>query len=147
MNPSELRALIRESLVEVTNARPYADQETDKERFKQLASRPKPPTLSPEQAKETVREFDALPRDRKDIIAGVMKHPCASCEQELKIPNVGWSHGICPRHWHEFRNMMKMPPKEPVDGNTMDIKNTLSPEEIKLAVNLFAVAKAQGSKF
>jgi hypothetical protein len=70
-----------------------------------------------------------------------MKSPCAYCEKEFKVPNVGWSHGICKRHRDEQYAMMKKTPPA-YTGKTVDLKE-LSPEEIKLAVNLFQIVRSK----
>lgn len=106
---------------------------------KQMDSRPKSPDLTPEQVKQTIQTFRNLPKDRKSLIARAVRHPCANCEAEFKLPNTGWSHGICARHANEMRKQMGLPPK-PAVGQTVDLAE-LSPEERQLAVNLFAIIR------
>jgi len=102
-----------------------------------MQSKPQIPVLSPEQTKEALQQFKQLPAARKAVLQKLFKHPCANCEQEYKVPSVGWSHGICSRHMNTMRAEMGLPPKD-TPSNSVDLKE-LSPEELKLAVALFSI--------
>ena len=112
-----------------------------------MAGKPAMPTLSPEQQKAALMQFKQLPPDRKKLLQHLFKHPCANCEGEFKVPNVGWSHGICTRHLNQMRAEMGLPPKN-VESQSVDLK-TLTPEELKLAVSLFSIIypKKKAQKF
>jgi len=115
----------------------------DFERIKnQMAGKPKSPDLSPEETKATIQAFRALPSDRRSLLAHLMKHPCANCEAEFKVPNVGSSHGICRRHMEQMYKMLgkEAPPPKPGYKGSVDLA-TLSPDELKLAVNLYSIIK------
>lgn len=109
---------------------------------KQMADRPQSPKLSPEESKATIQAFRNLPPDRRALLAHLMKHPCANCEGEFKVPTVGSSHGICRRHMEQMYKMMgkNAPPQKPGHKGCVDLA-TLSPDELKLAINLYSVIK------
>ena len=100
------------------------------------------PTLSPEEEQQTIAAFKALSKDKKLLLARLMRRGCSNCEKEFKVPNVSWSHGTCERHRNEMYKMMgKTPPPSKAGSNGPIDLSTLSPEEQKLAVNLFAIVK------
>lgn len=130
MNTEDLKSLIREVISEmsVDDMRKMADDVYN--------SRPKSLKPSPEEKQEAIQQFQALPRDRKKLLARLLKHPCSYCEKEYKVPNVGRSHGICRRHKEEmYKQLGKTMP--PYKGNTVDLAE-LFPEELQLAVRLYA---------
>ncbi len=151
MNPSELRFLIRGTLLEVM------DFDTYLQRAKELSTAsisalPKPPVLSKEQQLQAVQAFRALPFQRRKLLAQIMRHPCTYCES--KTGGLGWSHGICDRHSYEMKKAIAQhfgkPEPQFVNNpknKALDIENTLSKEEIQIGVNLFAISYAQKSKF
>lgn len=114
------------------------------DRAKEIGQKPQVPVLSPEEKQATVAAYRALPQDRKDLFKRLIQHPCAYCEKEFNVPNVGLSHGICERHKKEqYAQMGMMDKYKPNPNNqTVDLKE-LSPEELKLAVNLFAIVRAK----
>jgi len=108
-----------------------------------LKSKPQSPNLSPDEKKATIAAYRQVSQDRKDLLKRLLQHPCSYCEGEFKVPNVGLSHGICPRHKDQVYREMGMEPKPSQYANkTVDLKE-LSPEEIKLAVNLFSILRAK----
>lgn len=107
----------------------------------ELKKRPVPPILSPEQKVETIQQYKALPKDRQALLKRLLQHPCSYCEAEFKVPNVGKSHGMCPRHLVTVRQEYGLEPPSEADlknSKTVDLKE-LSPEELKLAVNLYGI--------
>ena len=107
--------------------------------------------LSPEERKATLQHFQALPKERQDILRNLTQNSCGNCEAEFNLPNVGKSHGICNRHKNDMRIELhaaaqkmgkNLPPFVPQpdnpDNKCIDLKK-LSPEEIKIAVNLYAL--------
>lgn len=105
--------------------------------------RPTSPTLSPEEKTEAIKQYRSLPRDRQAVIQQLLKTPCAHCEQEFKVPNLGVSHGMCNRHYAAMRAENELPPAPANPKNkAVDLRN-LSPEEIQLAVRLFALLRVK----
>ena len=100
-------------------------------------AKPKVPILSPEESKLVISQFRQLSSDRKKIISHALQAGCAWCEGQLEIPNVAFSHGICPRH---YVDMVGEPsPLSERGWNIPDLKNDLSPEELQLAIKLHAI--------
>lgn len=108
----------------------------------ELKKLPQVPILSPEQKVETVHQYKSLPKDRQVLLKRLLQNPCSYCEKEFNVPNVGKSHGVCERHKEEMYKAMGMvAPKNP-KNKAVDLKE-LSPEELKLAVNLFGIVRAK----
>ena len=108
----------------------------------QLAKKPKMPDLTrkPETTRKIARLWQALPPDRKAILARVMRTPCALCQGEFKLPSVGRSHGMCNRHVAQQYIDMGMKPPPPSEKNNALDMGTLSPYERKLLKFVFAIA-------
>jgi hypothetical protein len=126
-----------------------SDQELSPEELKQkyahLDNRPKVPTLSKDEAKQAIAAYRQLSRDRQLILKQLMKYSCGMCESEFKVPNVGASHGYCPRHLADMYQKMGRPaPKLNADSNKRPVDlSVLSKEEIALAVKLFGILRAK----
>lgn len=99
-------------------------------------------TLTPEEVSQTIAQFKALPEDKKNVFRKLLKSGCSWCEQEFNIPNVSLSHGMCTRHMIKFYKDNDLGEPEYSDSGTIDLAN-LSPEDIQLAIKLFAVYKSK----
>jgi hypothetical protein len=124
-----------------------SDQELSPDELKQkyahLDSRPKSPTLSRDEAKQALVAYRQLPRERQLILKQLMKYSCGMCESEFKVPNVGASHGYCPRHLADMYKKMGRPaPAVKSDSNKRPVDlSILSKDELQLAVRLFAILR------
>jgi len=88
-----------------------------------------------------------------------MRRPCSGCELDANLPNVGTSHGFCLRHYTSQRIKLSqylvsmgrpaLPPQEPSPDVSIDIEKTLTPREIELLINVYALLRAKdlGKKF
>jgi hypothetical protein len=108
------------------------------------ASSPQVPSLDPEQKKVTISLFIKLPSDRKKLVKQLIRQSCSWCEKQFKIPNAGLSHGICNRHKEEvYKQMNKQNPPSKNKYTAVDLE-TVSKEEIQLAINIVKLIHAKG---
>ncbi len=112
-------------------------------REKEISAKAKSPEVTTDLKKSAINAYRSLPREKQLILKQLMKSSCAYCEKQFGVPNIGESHGMCERHRQEqFKQMGKeAPPSRSTSQNKPVDLNTLSDEERKLGVQLFAILR------